>query len=310
MSGELSQIESMSRLEWLAERKTGIGGSDAAAAAGVSKWKTRYELWLDKTSSVTDDEPTEPMRWGSLLEPVIRQRYADVTGNEVLVPSAPVRHAEYDWLVGNVDGVVVGDRIVECKTSRTSDAWGDTDSEEIPDEYMLQVQHYMMATGYELCDVAVLIGGSDFRIYTISANRELQDALFAREAAFWQMVVDRTPPPPETADDVAMAFPSNKLAGLLEVDESAAALHRDLTLLRDSLAEQESERERIETALKKLIGFHDGIQFRGSPLVTWKSSKPSKKFDAKAFVADQPDLAKKYMTEQPGSRRFLLKKVK
>jgi len=43
------------RQEWLQERRKGIGGSDAAAVLGLSKWKTPYALWLKKTGQGTDD---------------------------------------------------------------------------------------------------------------------------------------------------------------------------------------------------------------------------------------------------------------
>ena len=37
------------RRQWLAERVTGVGGSDAAVVLGMSPWKSRYELWAEKS---------------------------------------------------------------------------------------------------------------------------------------------------------------------------------------------------------------------------------------------------------------------
>ena len=68
------------RSQWLEERRQGIGGSDAAAAVGLSPWKTRLELWLEKTGQTPDREETPEMRRGTLLEPVVKQLYADATG--------------------------------------------------------------------------------------------------------------------------------------------------------------------------------------------------------------------------------------
>jgi hypothetical protein len=45
----------------------------------------------------------------------------------------------------------------------------------------------------------------------------------------------------------------------------------------------------------------------GNPLATWRTAKPSMKFDEKRFAADHPALHQQYQREQPGSRRFLLK---
>ena len=46
----------MSRAEWLAARKAGIGGSDAAAIIGLNPFSSPLTVWADKTST---DEPQE-----------------------------------------------------------------------------------------------------------------------------------------------------------------------------------------------------------------------------------------------------------
>ena len=41
---------------WLAERQTGLGGSDAAAVLGVDPFKTKHELWLEKTGQIPAED--------------------------------------------------------------------------------------------------------------------------------------------------------------------------------------------------------------------------------------------------------------
>ena len=41
-----ASTENMSREAWLEFRKKGIGGSDVAAACGLSQWKSPVALWL------------------------------------------------------------------------------------------------------------------------------------------------------------------------------------------------------------------------------------------------------------------------
>ena len=48
------------RAAWLAERRRGMGGTDAAGALGVSKWKTELSIFLDKR----DEAPPEGTRLG------------------------------------------------------------------------------------------------------------------------------------------------------------------------------------------------------------------------------------------------------
>ncbi len=45
----LIKTKELPREEWLATRKQGIGGSDAAAAVGLNPYKSQLELWLEKT---------------------------------------------------------------------------------------------------------------------------------------------------------------------------------------------------------------------------------------------------------------------
>lgn len=46
---KLVKTQELSRDDWLAIRRTGIGGSDAAAAVGLNPHMSALELWLDKT---------------------------------------------------------------------------------------------------------------------------------------------------------------------------------------------------------------------------------------------------------------------
>jgi putative phage-type endonuclease len=182
----------------LAERKRGLGGSDAAAALGLSPWVTPRELYEDKITDVTPldvAEPIEgPLLWGSLLEPLIRQRYADQTGRVVRVPDT-IWSERFPWMLAHLDGVTDCGRGLECKTARSAEGWGEPGTDEIPQQYLIQVQHCMIVTGIEVFDVRVLIGGSEERMYEVPADRELQELIVEGEHAFWGHVARREPPP-------------------------------------------------------------------------------------------------------------------
>jgi hypothetical protein len=56
------------------------------------------------------------------------------------------------------------------------------------------------------------------------------------------------------------------------------------------------------------MGQHDTLSsFDGKVLATWKSAKPSIKFNAELFKTSMPDIYKQFEVEVPGSRRFLIK---
>lgn len=299
------------REQWLRDRQQGLGGSDIAAVAGLSPYQTPADVYYSKTEPLGDDAPSEPMRWGSLLEPVIRQHYAEVTGRSVMTPATMYRHPEHPFLLATVDGVAVdadGEcRLLEIKTARTSEGWGEPETDEVPDHYAIQVQHYLSVLGLQSADLAVLVGGSDFRIYCIDADERVQAYLVEIARRFWEQVERREPPDPVSAEDVRRRFPRNTVDDAAEgSDEHAKAWQRLLEIKAQSKALQ-AESEQLETQLKAAIGERSGIAYGDQTLATWRCSKPSKRFDAKAFAEAFPDLYADFCREVPGARRFLLK---
>jgi hypothetical protein len=83
----------------------------------------------------------------------------------------------------------------EGKTARYPDGWGDAGTDQVPEHYLIQCQHGMMVTGLPVCDLAVLIGGQDFRLYIIPADAGLQAAMLDALTEFWAHVTKGTRPP-------------------------------------------------------------------------------------------------------------------
>lgn len=64
-----------SRAEWLRSRKGGIGASDVPIILGATSYGSALEVYAQKCGDEPDPEEleeTEPMLWGKLLEPAIR----------------------------------------------------------------------------------------------------------------------------------------------------------------------------------------------------------------------------------------------
>lgn len=292
----------MNRAE-LIERKKGIGGSDSAPALGVSKWKSPYQLWLEKTSDEISDFDNDAMFWGRTLEPVIRQRYSDKTGRTVIVPPERIIHPKYNFIRANLDGIADGHRILEIKTARSDIGWGEPGSNEIPDEYTCQVQHYMMVTGLVVADIAVLIGGSDFRLYEVPEDKELQEAMLYAETLFWQLVINRIEPEVSTFTDLQLKFGRSSVESRVQASPEAVEAIERLKAIKAIAKEEDNIKAVIMAALKE----NDTLVFGDSVLATWKASNGSKRFDAKAFQADHPDLYNKYLKQGEPVRRLLLK---
>jgi putative phage-type endonuclease len=189
--------------EQLIIRKNGIGGSDAAAAVGLSPWKTALELYLEKTGQTEppDFSDNQKIEFGNKLEAVIADTYAERTGYKIRRVNRTLHHPEYDWMLCHLDREVLGNgkRALECKATSSYMVrdWGEEGTDEVPEQVLIQCQHNLAVSGKDVMDVPVLVGGYDFRIYSVERDEGLISNLIDREADFWDRVKTVNQPDPD-----------------------------------------------------------------------------------------------------------------
>lgn len=287
-------------------RRKGIGGSDAPVVMGLSKWRTPFELWQEKRGVLESSQENEAMRWGQMLEPLVRQRYADETGHVVTIPDTLV-HPTIPHMIAHVDGITASGRVLEIKTARDSRGWGEPGTDEIPPAYIVQVQHYLAVTGAEIADIAALLAGQDFRIYSVPRNQDLIDMIIDQEGAFWEMVQRETPPPPISFADAVAQYHTSRAGEIVATTDELMAVE-GLRELKKLEAAQKIEKEALKIAIAITLGDRDTLtDADGNVLATWKSSKPPRVFDEQAFKAAHPDLYAHFLTTRTAARRFLIK---
>ena len=204
-------------------------------------------------------------------------------------------------------------RIVEVKTANQymADKWGEEGSDVVPEEYMLQCVHYMIVEAVPVVDMPVLIGGQDFRIYTIEYDKEVAEMVIEYEHEFWhEHVLKKIPPQPTSGKDVETLYAIDNGLSLMATEEQVKQVHelRDLKETIKTLGEREEE---LKDGLKIVLGEHSALVLvdeENKPLVTWKRSKDSKKFNAARLKEDDPELHEQYVDVVSGSRRFVVKK--
>ena len=299
----------MTRAEWLEARRKGIGGSDAAAIAGLNRWRSPIMVWLEKTGQVEPKEPGEAAYWGTVLEDVVAREFTKRTGKRVRRKSGMLHHPEYPFMLANIDRLVVGEPAgLECKTTSEyrKGEWGE-DGETLPPEYLIQVQHYMAVTGYDSWYLAVLIGGNKFIHFRVDRDQEMIDYLIKIESDFWKLVEDGTPPPMDGSDASSellnRLYPKSN-SEAIELPKSALELIEE----REHWAEQEKlmaeKRQEAENKLKQLLGDNE-VGWVGERKVTWKTIT-SQRLDTKKLQAEHPDIYAKYVKES-SYRRFSIK---
>lgn len=192
----------MDREQWLQERRTGIGASDAPAVCGAKWWLQAGEVWLDKVGKLPLDRPVpEWVEIGLMMEPTIAALYERRTGHKLGKPWAMIsRHPEIPWMLCSLDRVIEDAHgHVEMKNVGLwqADQWGEAMTDDIPAGVIIQVNHQMAVVGTQFTDVAALFGGSSFRVYRVLRNERLIDHIIRKGSDFWEKVQRNEPPDPD-----------------------------------------------------------------------------------------------------------------
>ena len=310
----IADTRTLTHDEWLALRRTGIGGSDAGAIMGVSPYKGAFTVWADKQGKLPPLEDNEAMRQGRDLEGYVARRFAEASGLRVRHEYSMLRSVEHPCMLADIDRRIIGERAgLECKTSRDI-TMARYRNGEYPMEYYCQCLHYLAVTGWDCWYLAVLVYGTDLLIFKICRDEVLDDieALIRAEEAFWQnhMVLDQ-PPAPDALDSTAAALGSvypHDDGTTVCADQDADQALTELAALkaqRRSLDRQITERE---NQIKAAMGEAE-VLAGTSVSATWRSSERTTISKEKLLKA-YPNINMDAITDRNIQRRFAIKEDK
>ena len=302
--------EGQTRKEWLDQRRKGIGGSDAAVVCGISRYKSAVELWMDKTGMNPEDFDSEAAYWGRTLEKTVREEFEKRSGLQVRIVPYMMQHDEHHFMLANVDGEVDdpdhGKCIFEAKTATIfkSHEW----EVEIPEEYYLQVQHYMAVSGYKGAYIAALIGGNRFLWKFIERDEKVIDLLIRLEEQFWHYVEDGEIPPIDGSDAsknlLARLYPEAEAEKTIILPDDALELISEY----ENASEQEKRIcDRKEEAANKLKSMLESAESGRvmDRIVIWKNVR-SERFNSKELKEREPELYRDYVYTTT-YRKFIIK---
>jgi putative phage-type endonuclease len=247
------------RAAWLERRRQTLGASDAAAALGLSPYCSPLQLYLRKIGSLPEQEETEAMRWGTLLEPLLAREYTRRTGNEVLSQQIHTTHSDYPYLSATLDGITAAGHPLEIKTigAWNSKALGEEETDEIPEQWLVQAHVQMLLAEAERVDFAVLIGGQSFRLFHAPRNDRLIATIVPRLADFMGRIERRDPPPPDHRADAALLhilYPEAE--GEIELNEDDRSLLDEYLDHGVAMECVKRVRESCRTRLLQRLGSH------------------------------------------------------
>ena len=211
ISKGIERIQFDSFDSWLNARH-GIGGSDASAVLGLNPYKTNIELYLEKTGQrmAPDISDKDYVKYGHDAEPLLRSLFAldhpeykvEYFGDNM------IRNEKHPWAHASLDGELTDQDgrkgILEIKTtnilqSMQREKWKD----QIPDNYYIQVLHYLLVSEYEFVELRaqrksvwqgqIRLETKDYHIERLEAEEDIE-ILKQAEEEFWQKVLKRQQP--------------------------------------------------------------------------------------------------------------------
>lgn len=253
----------------------------------------------------------EAVQMGHVMEPVIGQLASQKLGIPLTKIEHSITHPKESWLrshfdfVGEQDGQTI---LVECKNYNAAVRNKfDPESGVVPAADRAQVIHEAAVFGVQKVYLAVLFGGQEFTLTPFQVTDQDKEDLIKQMSEYWARVVTKTPLDPETPEQARQMFPSDT-AGTIQANRLVEEACSRLKMVKAQLSMLETEKEKMEALIQSHMREGGTLtSFAGDVLATWRSAKPSMKFDSKAFEQAMPDIYKQFVREFPGSRRFLIK---
>lgn len=303
----LVPTKGMPKSEWLRWRKKGIGGSEAGAVCGVSKYNTSMQVYYDKISEEVEEFDNEAMRLGRDLEDYVAKRFTEATGKKVRKVNTMFYDEQNSFMLADVDRMVVGENAgLEIKTASPymEDSWSDG---KIPLHYQMQCYHYMSVCNADAWYVAVLILGKGFYYYKLERDEEIICSLIAIERDFWvNNVLKRVPPAPD-GSEIANKVLAEQFRGTKGMAIPLSGFNDKLkrrTEVMELLDRLILEKNQIEQELKLFMGDAE-VAENEAYYVSWKPVVTNR-IDSKLLKAEEPEIYKKYLKGST-SRRFVVK---
>lgn len=280
---------------WLEWRRKGVTGTDTASIMGVHPYKTPTDVFREKYRCGQEMPDNDHMWLGREMEDIVARRFTLETGKKLEQRYSMFRHADYEWMLANIDRKVVGEHaIAEMKIATyysQKNKWGPTGSDQVPEQYFFQVYHYMIVFGVRTAYLAVIFTDTrEFRWYEFTLDEEIAQAVIEQTYQFWfENVLKDQIPDIQTFIDLDFAFPIASKPSLV-ADKALLDLCLEHEIHRAKIKEAKARCDIIKLEIGKALGEHRDL------LVDKSGDEVLAKFDRACVrsTIDKQKLQEKY----------------
>lgn len=264
--------------EWLAARRTGIGGSDVAAVLGFSSWSTPWQVWAEKTGTASwASRETPAAALGKSLEPWLRDQASDLVGAAVYKTKARTYgHADHPWRIASPDGVFANGHLLEAKTGGLTGygAAPDWEGGKLPLAYEFQTRWAMHVMDAPAVHVVALIAGHGLVHRVVTRDLGIERDMVEQVHHWWATHIDAGIEPAATWGDsepLTRLYPAEDPERTVNLDGTAAeAAVGAYRKARAVSKRAEQDKEAAAARIKQFLGDADTGLVGGTAVVTWR----------------------------------------
>lgn len=282
-------------IQWLQDRKLGVGASEIATLFGLNPWQNVRELWSLKVHDLPSEGSNELFHFGHEMEDLIGREFALRSGETVAEPDEAIIVGSKPHYRASLDRVIIEDgeavaalelknlhegRLKEYMTCGPST------------QYLLQLQYQMACANMEYGYLAALFGGQKFAAWRVVASPSVAAEIFRRVDCFWEYVESKTEPP----EIIGGRELENAGDGTLVLTDPAWEERlSELETLRLKKAKIEKEEKLLKQSLKETLG--DATSARAGRMAVSVSVSKRTSLDTTRLKEEQPELVAQYTKE-------------
>jgi putative phage-type endonuclease len=260
-------------------RKNHIGSSDVSAILGMDPFRNAYEVWLDKTGKLDDNQKKgRALSLGTFLEEAIilmsEERLGKITRNQYrTVKDFPVLAASTDGIVKSTGEPVEAKSTNITYRAPESDQWGEEGTDQVPERIIIQCTVQMMATESQICHNPVIIGGRGFVMFQIPFDKDLAEMILERVSHFWKHNVQGDNPPENCVPSIDI------IRRVQREPQSVSPLADDLVerwiAARDAKLQTEKQAELLSAEVLATIGTAEAGKYSGGLVTFYEQTRKS-----------------------------------
>lgn len=249
-----------------------IGGSDCAVIFGDSPWKSKLELYHEKSGTATPKYvrkmPQDLLDAGHILEDFVAMNFRNYMEKVAGIPAANIeirndtimyQHPDYPFALVNLDRRIWVNGVPGILEIKTTGNWTDIAKWKqgtVPKKYEWQCRYYMATMNLDYCYIACMWGYSidEMAVIKIDRDKAIEDTMMEEIAEFVECCEMGIEPEEQTTGLPVLSKYYERLYGIEKNPKSTIDLpENEETMHVAELAMEISDRRAEIEKLQKVV---------------------------------------------------------